>query len=117
MKGCVQIILVQVHALEGQPQALVAGQHMNPLLRPDVCRVPVTEDGKDSSWADLLAPQQSGASQHDARSLQASLPQEVVLQYDQGQKQCFLSPLDSHNVKLLDNVHPSQWTNPDTADK
>ncbi|KAL0045266.1 hypothetical protein WJX82_002237 [Trebouxia sp. C0006] len=79
--------------------------------------VPVTEDGKDSSWADLLAPQQSGASQHDARSLQASLPQEVVLQYDQGQKQCFLSPLDSHNVKLLDNVHPSQWTNPDTADK
>ncbi|KAL0034130.1 hypothetical protein WJX79_010751 [Trebouxia sp. C0005] len=79
--------------------------------------VPITEDGKGSSWADVLTPQQSGGSQYGAQSLQASLPQEVVLQYDQGQKQCVLSPLDSHNVKLLDNVHPSQWTNPDTADK
>lgn len=113
MKACVAFILAQVYAVEGQPQALVAGQHE--VLAE--CRVPLTEDGKGSSWADLLTPQQSGGSQYDAQSLQASLPQEVVLQYDQGKKQCVLSPLDSHNVKLLDNVHPSQWTNPDTADK
>ena len=79
-------------------------------------RVQPTENGRESSWADLLTPQSSSNSQ-SARSLQAALPSEFTLEYDQAQKRCVLSPLDSHNVKLLDNVHPSHWTNPATDDK
>ncbi|KAA6418572.1 MAG: mercuric reductase [Trebouxia sp. A1-2] len=116
MKPVLHLSLLKFMLLKDHLKLLLLA-NMGSLLRPDGCRVPITEDGKGSSWADVLTPQQSGGSQYGAQSLQASLPQEVVLQYDQGQKQCVLSPLDSHNVKLLDNVHPSQWTNPDTADK
>ena len=78
------------------------------------CRIQVSEDGRGSSWADLLTPHHSGDHAH---SLQAALPQEFTLEYDQGQKRCTLAPLDSHNLKLLDNVHPSQWISPETTDK
>lgn len=81
------------------------------------CRVQPMEDGRASSWADLLSPAHAAESSHGSRSLQASLPSEFMLQYDQGQKDCILSPLDTHNLKLLDNVHPPQWANPTTKDK
>ena len=76
-----------------------------------------TADGKISSWGDVLTPHISGHSLQGARSLQATLSQEFSLGYDEGKKRCVVAPLDSHNVQLLDNVHPSQWTNPITEDR
>ena len=75
----------------------------------------MSENGTASSWSDLLHPQQALPARQ--LSLQPSLPAEFTLQYDQGKKACVVSPLDANNLKLLDNVHPAQWTNPKPTEK
>ena len=70
-------------------------------------------DGSAVSWADFLP--QTAASAGDNASLQAKLPDRdpELAHYGQDDLEaCGVSPLDAHNVKLLDAVHPKQWVDP-----
>ena len=75
----------------------------------------MTDEGIASNWANLLNAQNVPLAHQ--QSLQPSLPHEFTLQYDQGEKACVVSPLDANNLKLLDNVHPAQWTNPTQTER
>ncbi len=70
-------------------------------------------DGNAVSWADFLTPL---ASEESATfSLLPTLPERDpnLAQFAQDDLDaCGVSPLDVHNVKLLDNTHPKAWVNP-----
>lgn len=68
-------------------------------------------EGRKVSWADLI-PRVTKAGDYN---LQPTLPQqdEAFAQFDQIDLEAeAVSPLDEHNIKLLDNVKPRQWKNP-----
>ncbi|NOX98143.1 MAG: FAD-containing oxidoreductase [Verrucomicrobia bacterium] len=69
-------------------------------------------EGEPVSWADFLSPLgfQSGKT-----SLQADIPDRDADLANFSQDElgaCGVAPLDEHNVKLLDNVHPKEWIDP-----
>lgn len=62
------------------------------------------------SWADaVLRPNNENRL---AVGLQPQMPTWDVSGFTKGVKDLNVSPLDEHNVKLLDNVHPAQWAEP-----
>ncbi len=68
-------------------------------------------DGSAVSWADFVAPV---ASAHPL-TLQPATPDRdpdlaTFAQVDL--EACSISPLDKHNARLLDSVHPKGWVNP-----
>ncbi|ETX01237.1 MAG: hypothetical protein ETSY1_08100 [Candidatus Entotheonella factor] len=72
-----------------------------------------TPDGNAVSWADFIAPI---TSDEDAVvSLQPSMPDRDpdLAQFAQDDLDHLnISPLDTHNAKLLDLTHPKSWVNP-----
>ncbi|CAD7699824.1 unnamed protein product [Ostreobium quekettii] len=64
---------------------------------------------RQAGWADALL-----RSEHEAGAagLQPGMPEWDRQEFTQGTKDVNVSPLDEHNIKLLDNVHPAQWTDP-----
>ncbi len=70
-------------------------------------------DGSPESWAQYLAP--LIGNDKGARSLQPSIPDRDpgLAEFEQDDLDTMgVSPLDAHNTKLLDCVHPKQWINP-----
>lgn len=71
------------------------------------------EDGKAVRWSDFLqsiTPQRT-----DGNSLQPSVPEpdDELAQLERVDLEAIgVSPLDTHNAKLLDNVHPKKWLDP-----
>lgn len=74
------------------------------------------QDGSQISWADFIPL----VSKDRKMSLLPMIPDQDA---DLGNMQqvdlqaCGVSPLDKHNVELLDNVHPKSWTNPTPKEK
>ncbi len=69
-------------------------------------------DGSTVSWADFLAPFTNGGDDDD---LQPRIPERDpnLGEFAQDELETIgVSPLDAHNVKLLDNVHPRAWHDP-----
>ena len=76
-------------------------------------KVSTKVDGSSVSWSDFL-PQVS-ASSSDSESLQPKIPEKdlELAEFEQDDLDTVgVSPLDEHNVKLLDNVHPKKWVDP-----
>ena len=70
-------------------------------------------DGSRVTWADFISP--IGRSKDKATSLQAEIPERDPdpADFDQDDLDtCGVEPLDEHNAKLLDNVHPKRWVDP-----
>jgi pyruvate/2-oxoglutarate dehydrogenase complex dihydrolipoamide dehydrogenase (E3) component len=70
-------------------------------------------DGSAVSWADFVAPLASVQAQ--TLTLQPAIPERdpdlaTFAQVDIGT--CGISPLDEHNARLLDDVHPKGWVDP-----
>ncbi len=69
-------------------------------------------DGSAVSWADFLTPFTDGA---EEPGLQPRVPEHDPRfgAYAQDDLDAIgVAPLDEHNVKLLDNVHPRSWVDP-----
>lgn len=69
-------------------------------------------DGTKVSWADFLAPFTDDKA---ADNLQPRIPARDpnLAEFDQDELDAIgVSPLDAHNVRLLDNVHPPAWRDP-----
>ncbi|MEM6690561.1 MAG: FAD-dependent oxidoreductase, partial [Planctomycetota bacterium] len=80
-------------------------------------RVAKKPDGSSVSWADFLAP--VSAPTKDEISLQPNIPERDpdLAGFAQDEQDTIgVSPLDDHNTKLLDNVHPKAWVNPTPKD-
>ena len=76
-------------------------------------QVSTNVDGSSVSWSDFL-PQVS-ASSTDLESLQPQIPEKdlELAAFEQDDLDTVgVTPLDEHNVKLLDNVHPKKWVDP-----
>lgn len=76
-------------------------------------RVEQKVDGSSVSWTDFIPLAMSR--QHDL-SLQANIPEvdeNLASLYQVELESCGVEPLDKHNVKLLDNVHPKTWVDPE----
>ncbi|MEM1296463.1 MAG: FAD-containing oxidoreductase [Verrucomicrobiota bacterium] len=74
-------------------------------------------EGQAVSWADFLAPGQLSSSEI---SLQPGIPERDPNLADFPQDELDsvgISPLDEHNIKLLDNTHPKEWLDPDPGNK
>ena len=74
-------------------------------------QVATKSDGAKVSWSDFI-PSITGQSN---LSLQANIPErdEDLASLDQvNLDTCGVSPLDEHNSRLLDNVHPKSWVDP-----
>lgn len=70
-------------------------------------------DGNAVSWADFIAPLTS--SEDAPVSLQAAIPERdpELAQFVQDDLETLgVSPLDTHNARLLDLTHPKSWVNP-----
>ncbi|MGD9311001.1 MAG: FAD-dependent oxidoreductase, partial [Desulfosarcina sp.] len=70
-------------------------------------------DGSAVSWADFIAPLTVRGDQ--AMSLQPEIPERDpdLGSFDQVDLEaCGVSPLDEHNTKLLDLLHPKKWVDP-----
>eukprot|EP00192_Tetraselmis_astigmatica_P007360 CAMPEP_0117668246 /NCGR_PEP_ID=MMETSP0804-20121206/11438_1 /TAXON_ID=1074897 /ORGANISM="Tetraselmis astigmatica, Strain CCMP880" /LENGTH=716 /DNA_ID=CAMNT_0005476107 /DNA_START=139 /DNA_END=2290 /DNA_ORIENTATION=+ len=79
-----------------------------------------TDDaGQKASWSMWANKLITGLEGSDGRSdLQANLPEyEGADSLEPGVKDINVSPLDEHNVKLLDNVHPAKWIDPEPQPK
>ena len=75
-------------------------------------------DGSSVSWADFM-PSINNAD-GSGESLQASLPaaDPDLAEFDQDDLDtCGVSPLDEHNIRLLDAVHPKDWIDPTAKQK
>eukprot|EP01104_Vermistella_antarctica_P021599 TRINITY_DN988_c0_g1_i1.p1 TRINITY_DN988_c0_g1~~TRINITY_DN988_c0_g1_i1.p1 ORF type:complete len:672 (+),score=140.94 TRINITY_DN988_c0_g1_i1:183-2198(+) len=80
------------------------------------------EVDQQSSWADVLSGFIGGGSDagpNDLGGLQPQIPggfadSELV---PQELSNLELAPLDEHNIKLLDNVHPPAWSDQEPAEK
>lgn len=69
-------------------------------------------DGSKVSWADFLAP---FTDTERSDNLQARIPERDpnLAEFDQDELEAIgVTPLDTHNIKLLDNVHPRAWRAP-----
>lgn len=82
------------------------------------CRHDTDETGEKVSWSQWANKLLSGADNR-LDNLQAGLPAyegaealELAAPADVD-----VSPLDEHNVKLLDNVHPAKWLDPEPQPK
>ena len=72
-----------------------------------------TTEGRAVSWADFIAPLTSAEDR--AFTLQASIPEpdpDLARYVQVDLEACGISPLDEHNIGLLDNVHPKAWVDP-----
>ena len=72
-----------------------------------------TDDGGFVKWADFLGVRTRYPEQE---SLQAHIPEpdeELVTMAQEDLANVGVTPLDQHNAKLLDNVHPKKWEDPD----
>ena len=70
-------------------------------------------DGSDVSWADFIAPLTSG--EDKILTLQAEIPERDpdLASFEQVDLEaCGISPLDEHNTKFLDFLHPKEWVDP-----
>jgi pyruvate/2-oxoglutarate dehydrogenase complex dihydrolipoamide dehydrogenase (E3) component len=70
-------------------------------------------DGNATSWADFLAPLTSTVDH--ILKLQAAVPDrdpDLAAFAQENLEACGVSPMDGHNVKLLDLVHPKTWVDP-----
>jgi pyruvate/2-oxoglutarate dehydrogenase complex dihydrolipoamide dehydrogenase (E3) component len=77
----------------------------------------VKVDGSAVSWADFLP---SGSTSETATNLQPKLPDRDVGLSDFEQEDLDsigVAPLDEHNIKLLDAVHPKTWIDPEPDGK
>lgn len=75
-------------------------------------------DGSRVTWAEFISP--IGRLQDKATSLQAELPERDPDLADLDQDDldtCGVEPLDEHNARLLDNVHPKGWVDPKAKSK
>lgn len=71
-------------------------------------------DGSKFSWADaLFRPDTAKA----MPNLQPGMPEWDLSDATQTLSDVKVSPLDEHNIKLLDNVHPANWKDPEPAAK
>ncbi len=74
-------------------------------------RVETKPEGGKVSWADFIP----AITQDEKLSLQPNLPERDA-DYAELQQvdldTCGVSPLDAHNSRLLDNVHPKSWKDP-----
>lgn len=71
-------------------------------------------DGSTVSWADFIAP--LTPTKDRSLSLQPEIPERDPELASFGQidlEACGISPLDQHNIDLLDHLHPKQWIDPD----
>ncbi len=76
-------------------------------------RVSTNPDGSSVSWADFLPRVSSSVS--ESITLQPQIPERDsgLATFDQDDlDSCGVSPLDEHNIKLLDAVHPKRWIDP-----
>ena len=70
-------------------------------------------DGRVVSWADFVAPLTSPEKQ--PFSLQPTIPDpdpDLARLAQVDLEACGVAPLDEHNIRLLDNVHPKEWIDP-----
>jgi pyruvate/2-oxoglutarate dehydrogenase complex dihydrolipoamide dehydrogenase (E3) component len=80
-------------------------------------KIKKNQKGVAASWSDLIQPI---ASRKGNISLQANIPEKDLHlgTYNQGHfEEVGVEPLDEHNIKLLDSVHPSAWQDPKAKDK
>jgi pyruvate/2-oxoglutarate dehydrogenase complex dihydrolipoamide dehydrogenase (E3) component len=71
-------------------------------------------DGSAVSWADFMTPLVS--SEDRALSLQPEIPERDpnLAEFPQVDLEaCGVSPLDEHNTKFLDLLHPKEWVDPE----
>ena len=69
-------------------------------------------DGSSVSWSDFISPLTTG---EDTTSLQPEIPERdpSLAQFPQDDLGATgVSPLDEHNIELLDNVRPKSWASP-----
>jgi hypothetical protein len=70
-------------------------------------------DGSTVSWADFIAPLTDPKG--PAISLQPDIPERDpdLASFDQVDLEaCGVSPLDEHNTRMLDLLHPKEWVDP-----
>ena len=70
-------------------------------------------DGSDVSWSDFIAPLTSA--QDKILTLQPEVPERDpdLASFEQIELEaCGVSPLDEHNTKFLDLLHPREWVDP-----
>jgi pyruvate/2-oxoglutarate dehydrogenase complex dihydrolipoamide dehydrogenase (E3) component len=70
-------------------------------------------DGSAVSWADFMAPLTSAEDQ--ILSLQPAIPgrdPDLAMFEQVDLEACGVSPLDEHNTKFLDFLHPKEWVDP-----
>lgn len=66
-------------------------------------------DGSKFSWADaLLRPNTAKVEPN----MQPSMPEWDISDATQKLEDVQVSPMDEHNIELLDNVHPATWKDP-----
>ena len=74
-------------------------------------------DGSAVSWADFMAP--LTPSKEAAFTLQPDIPErdpEMASFAQVDLEACGVSPLDEHNTKFLDLLHPKEWVDPEPKD-
>ena len=71
-------------------------------------------DGSAVSWADFMAPLTAGVDK--SLTLQPQIPErdpELASFSQVDLKACGVSPLDEHNTRFLDLLHPRRWVDPE----
>ncbi len=74
-------------------------------------------DGSAVSWADFLAP--LTRPQERGMNLQPEIPERDpdLASFDQVDLEaCGVSPMDAHNTRMLDLLHPKEWIDPEPKD-
>uniref|UniRef100_A0A7S3A396 DEP domain-containing protein n=1 Tax=Rhodosorus marinus TaxID=101924 RepID=A0A7S3A396_9RHOD len=73
----------------------------------------VTRDGSKVSWSDFIKP----VTKETDESLQPAMPASAATPEIDFNISEQLAPLDEHNLRLLDSVHPSAWQDPKAKPK
>jgi pyruvate/2-oxoglutarate dehydrogenase complex dihydrolipoamide dehydrogenase (E3) component len=74
-------------------------------------------DGSAVSWADFIAPLTRPGDQ--VMNLQPEIPERDpdLASFDQVDLEaCGVSPMDAHNTRMLDLLHPKEWIDPEPKD-
>ena len=74
-------------------------------------------DGSSVSWADFIAPLMPEKA--PSFTLQPDIPErdpDLASFAQEDLEACGVSPLDEHNIKFLDLLHPKQWVDPQPKD-
>jgi len=72
-------------------------------------------DGSAVSWADFIAPSVSPREKTGLETLQPAIPErdpDLAAMAQDNLDTKGITPLDKHNAKLLDSVHPKTWVDP-----